>query len=132
MVIFLAAEATPAAGNNNLWVVIIGAIATLITAFVVPSFTLRASSRAQSQQAQQVVLQQGNVLYDRLQKQLDEAEKERDESRREADAYRRERDTALDDLARLRHRVWAAGFDPEMIGRGSPPDARPPDDRPGV
>lgn len=126
--IFLAAEgANAASGNSNLIPIIIGAVATLITAFVVPSFTLRASTRAQSQQQAQAVLQQGNVLYDRLQKQLDEAEKERDEARREADAYRKERDQALDDLARLKHRVWAAGHDPEMIGRGPTPNGPPAD-----
>lgn len=117
------------AGNSNLWVVVVGAAVSVITAFIVPAFTLRSSNRSAAQQQQAAVLQQGNALYDRLKAACDEAEKERDEARHEADAYRRDRDAALDELARLKYRVWAAGHDPETIGR-EPPHARP-DERTG-
>lgn len=114
------------AGNSSLTAIIIGAVVSIITAITVPAFTLRSSTRAAQQQAQQAVLQQGNLQYDRLKAACDEAEKERDEARRDAGAYRRERDDALDELARLRHRIWAAGLDPDTIRREPPPRAKPP------
>lgn len=122
--IHLAEGAGAGNGNQNLWVVIIGAAVSIVTAFIVPAFTLRSSNRSATQQQQAAVLAQGNELYNRLKAQCDEAEQERDEARREADIYRKERDVALDELARLKHRVWAAGHDPETIGR-EPPNARP-------
>lgn len=130
MIHLVEGAASGGSGDNNLWVVIVGAVVSVITAFIVPAFTLRSSNKSATQQQHQAVLQQGNALYDRLKSTCDVAEKERDEARREADAYRKERDAALDDLNRLKHRVWAGGHDPETIGR-EPPHARPPQERQG-
>lgn len=114
---YLADAVVPA---GSVAALVIGALVSVVTAVAVPYFTLRSSSRAATQQQHARVVEQGNLQYERMQRLCDEAEHERDEARREADAFRRERDGALDDLARLRHRVWAAGFDPDTIGREPP------------
>lgn len=118
--LYLADAAGP---GNSIIAIVIGAIVSVVTAVAVPYFTLRSSSRATAQQQQAKVVEQANLQYDRLQRLCDEAERERDEAHRETDAYRRERDAALDELARLRHRVWSAGLDPDTIGREPPRDA---------
>lgn len=114
------------ASNGSLAAIIVGAIVSVITAIAVPAFTLRSSTRATQAQQQQNVITQSNELYNRLKAQCDEAERELDEARKEVNTYRRERDETLDELARLRHRVWAAGLDPDTIGRETPPHAKPP------
>lgn len=104
--------------------IVLGAVSTIVVAIVTGVTTLRSNTRATALQQQQALEARSDKQYDRLVTQLDEAERDRDAARAEAAAYRRERDQAQDDYARLRHRVWLAGHDPDLIGRE--PDAHSP------
>lgn len=103
--------------SSNVLGPVLGALGVIATAVFTTITTLRTSQRATALQQQQQLEARSDKQYERLQKQLDETESELDKARDVADALRRERDEALDNLARLRHRVWAAGHDPETIGR---------------
>lgn len=113
--IYLASDAGSIAGSYV--GPVLAAIGVVVTAALTAITTLRTSQRASALQQQQALEARSDKQYERAIAQRDEAETELEKARANYDAMRKQRDEALEELARLKQRVWVAGHDPETIGR---------------